>query len=35
MQLYVLILNKTECMPTLVSELIGTGIHGITIYDSR
>lgn len=34
MQLYVLILNKTECMPTLVSELIGTGIHGITIYDS-
>ena len=34
MQLYVLILNKTECMPKLVSALMKAGIHGATIYDS-
>lgn len=34
MQLYVLILNKTECMPNLVSTLMREGIHGATIYDS-
>lgn len=34
MKLYILILNKTECMHTLVSELLESGIHGATIYDS-
>ncbi|MBR7083407.1 MAG: hypothetical protein IKI51_05240, partial [Clostridia bacterium] len=34
MKLYVLILNKTECMHTLVSELLESGIRGATIYDS-
>lgn len=34
MQLYVLILNKVECMPKLVSSLLKAGIHGATIYDS-
>lgn len=34
MQLYVLILNKTELMPKLVSSLMKAGIHGATIYDS-
>ncbi len=34
MQLYVLILNKTECMPKLVATLMKAGIHGATIYDS-
>ena len=34
MKLYVLILNKTECMHRLVSELLESGIRGATIYDS-
>lgn len=34
MQLYVLILNKIECMPKLVSSLLKAGIKGATIYDS-
>lgn len=34
MQLYVLILNKVECMPKLVSSLMKAGIKGATIYDS-
>ncbi|MBO4354495.1 MAG: hypothetical protein J5860_06075 [Clostridia bacterium] len=34
MQLYVLILNKTECMPRLISSLMKAGIKGATIYDS-
>ena len=34
MKLYVLILNKTECMPKLISTLMKEGIHGATIYDS-
>ena len=34
MQLYVLILNKTEYMPKLVSSLMKSGIRGATIYDS-
>ena len=34
MKLYVLILNKTECMPKLISALMREGIHGATIYDS-
>ena len=34
MQLYVLILNKIERMPKLVSALLKAGIKGATIYDS-
>ena len=34
MQLYVLILNKIECMSTLIHELMDAGIHGATVYDS-
>ena len=34
MQLYVLILNKVECMPKLVAALLKAGIKGATIYDS-
>lgn len=34
MQLYVLILNKVECMPKLVEALLKAGIKGATIYDS-
>ena len=34
MKLYVLILNKTECLPSLVSSLMRAGIRGATIYDS-
>lgn len=34
MLLYVLILNKTECMPRLMSALMRAGIRGGTIYDS-
>ena len=34
MQLYVLILNKIERMPKLVSALMKAGIKGATIYDS-
>ena len=34
MKLYVLILNKTECLPSLISSLMRAGIHGATIYDS-
>lgn len=34
MKLYVLILNKTECLPKLISSLMREGIRGATIYDS-
>lgn len=34
MQLFVLILNKTECLPKLLGEFLSTGIKGATIYDS-
>lgn len=34
MLLYVLILNKTECMPRLVASLMRAGIKGGTVYDS-
>ena len=32
--LYVLILNKLECMPKLLSALMRAGIKGGTVYDS-
>ncbi|MGM9663835.1 MAG: hypothetical protein ACI3XF_03235 [Eubacteriales bacterium] len=34
MQLFVLILNKTECLPKLLGEFLSAGIKGATIYDS-
>ncbi len=34
MQLFVLILNKTECLPKLLGEFLDAGIKGATIYDS-
>ena len=34
MQLYVLILNKIECMTTIIHELMDAGVHGATVYDS-
>ena len=34
MLLYVLILNKVECMPRLVSSLMRAGMKGGTVYDS-
>ena len=34
MQLYVLILNKIECMTNLIHTLMKAGIKGATIYDS-
>ena len=34
MQLYVLILNKEECMGDLLYDLMEAGIKGATIYDS-
>lgn len=33
MQLFVLILNKTECLPKLLGEFLSAGIKGATIYD--
>ena len=34
MLLYILILNKTECLPKLISALMREGIKGGTVYDS-
>lgn len=34
MQLFVLILNKTECLPGIVSGFLAGGIKDATIYDS-
>ena len=34
MLLYILILNKTECLPKLLSALMREGIKGGTVYDS-
>ena len=34
MQLFVLILNKTECLPKLLGDFLSAGIKGATIYDS-
>ena len=34
MQLFVLILNKTECLPKLLGEFLSAGIKGATIYES-
>ena len=34
MQLFVLILNTTECLPKLLGEFLSAGIKGATIYDS-
>jgi nitrogen regulatory protein PII len=34
MQLFVLILNKTECLPKFLGEFLSAGIKGATIYDS-
>ena len=34
MQLFVLILNKTACLPKLLGEFLSAGIKGATIYDS-
>lgn len=34
MQLFVLILNKTECLPNILSGFLDGGIKDATIYDS-
>ena len=34
MQLYVLILNKIECMTSILHALLKAGIKGATVYDS-
>lgn len=34
MQLYVLILNKVECMSSLIHALLKAGIKGATVYES-
>jgi nitrogen regulatory protein PII len=34
MQLYILVLSKTEALPTLISNLADCGIKGATIIDS-
>ncbi|MDD2648814.1 MAG: hypothetical protein PHI27_09505 [Eubacteriales bacterium] len=34
MQVYVLVLNKTECLEKLLEKLTESGVHGATVIDS-
>lgn len=35
MKLLVLVLNKTECLGQILSELLDAGLHGATVIDSQ